>query len=112
MKQSSKDRLDAVEAEYRGKVLGLETELQKQRERCLTLIEEKEDEVNMLKANMELAFENSFAAAAATVAASSASPLSPSPTTADRERELQLRRAAATTIANTGILSLLPLFGF
>ena len=38
----------------------LEGELQKQRDRCLTLIEEKEDEVNMLKSNMELAFEQAF----------------------------------------------------
>ena len=39
----------------------MEAEFGKQRDRCVTLVEEKEDEVAMLKANMELAFESAFA---------------------------------------------------
>ena len=38
-----------IDAFSRSRMLHLETELQKQRDRCLTLIEEKEDEVAMLK---------------------------------------------------------------
>ncbi len=100
--QSSKDRLESVESDFRSKVLGLEAELQKQRERCLVLIEEKEDEVNMLKSNMEMAFEKTFAAAAAAAAAATSSAAGPSPLSPEQDRELQLRRAAASTIASTG----------
>ena len=86
LKLSMKDQHESAESEHRAKLTVLETELQKQRERCLTLIEEKEDEVSMLKSNMELAFEKAF-------------------TSADgRMRDNQLRMAAATTIANTGKL--------
>ncbi len=77
-----KDKLDTAESDYRSKILQLEAELQKQRDRCLTLIEEKEDEVDMLKSNMELAFERAFAVS--------------------EPGEEQLRRAAAATIANSG----------
>lgn len=77
-KKKAKEDLDQKENEFRAKILSLESELQKQRDRCLTLIEEKEDEVpdddldldhhhlslifqvNMLKSNMELAFETAF----------------------------------------------------
>ena len=50
------------ELDLKGKVLHLETELQKQRERCLTLIEEKEDEVASLKSSVSLALEAALAA--------------------------------------------------
>ena len=60
LKQKHRQALEAAEADYRSRVHNLETEFQKQRDRCLTLIEEKEDEVSMLKSNMELAFESAF----------------------------------------------------
>ena len=79
-------KLDAMENEYRSKMLKLESELQKQRERCLTLIEEKEDEVNMLKSNMELAFDSAFS--------TSGGSKENSP-----DRDLKLAAAAATATA-------------
>ena len=48
LKDSLKSQSDSLENDFRAKVLQLETELAKQRERCLTLIEEKEDEVKIL----------------------------------------------------------------
>ncbi len=104
-----------MESDFRAKVLGLETELQKQRDRCLTLIEEKEDEVNMLKSNMEMAFEKTFAAAtaAANTVGGDSNFEGGTRMTPERERELQLRRAAASSIASTGeILKMSSLFQF
>ncbi|TRY76795.1 hypothetical protein TCAL_07417 [Tigriopus californicus] len=62
LNESALERELAKEQEFKTKYLNVECELQKQRERCLTLIEEKEDEVSMLKSNMELVFQKAFAA--------------------------------------------------
>lgn len=62
LNESVTERELAKEQEFKTKYLNVERELQKQRERCLTLIAEKEDEVSMLKSNMELAFQKAFAA--------------------------------------------------
>jgi hypothetical protein len=82
-KQSARSKMEELDSEYRAKTAQLEEELQKQRERCITLIEEKEDEVSMLKANMELAFESSF-----------------SPDSANRDKQL---RAAASSMASGNV---------
>ena len=67
-KVTSRESQASSEAEFRNRILSLEEELKKQRERCITIIEEKEDEVNMLKSNMEAALEAAFRAAANTAA--------------------------------------------
>ena len=59
-KLEAKEKLESLDNDYKAKLLNLESELQKQRERCLTLIEEKEDEVAMLKSSLESAFEKAF----------------------------------------------------
>ncbi len=51
----------------KGKILQLEYELQKQRDRCLALIEEKEDEVASLKSSVSIALEAALSAAAQAV---------------------------------------------
>ena len=63
-KANCKEMQANVEVELKNRILDLEGELKKQRERCMTIIEEKEDEVNMLKSNMETTLEAAFRAAA------------------------------------------------
>ena len=46
------------------KIVELEDELNKQRERCLILIEEKEDEISTLKSGVAVALEAALNAAA------------------------------------------------
>ena len=67
-KATSKESHASAEVELKNRILSLEGELKKQRERCITIIEEKEDEVNMLKSNMETTLEAAFRAAAKTAA--------------------------------------------
>ena len=67
-KANCKEMQVNVEVELKNRILDLEGELKKQRERCMTIIEEKEDEVNMLKSNMETTLEAAFRAAAKTAA--------------------------------------------
>lgn len=62
LKCAHKEALEAKESDLKAKMLQLESEVQKQRERCLALIAEKEDEVATLKSNMELALETAFSA--------------------------------------------------
>ena len=81
----------AAESEHRSRMMHLETELQKQRDRCLTLIEEKEDEVAMLKSNVAVAFESAFA--------SSSSPDGKSGAAAEA---MQLRMAAVNLRSSSG----------
>merc|ERR1712029_166212 len=50
------------ELDLKNKVIQLESEVEKQRQRCLTIIEEKEDEVAMLKSTMETTIEMAFRA--------------------------------------------------
>ena len=56
------------ETDLKNRILSLEGELKNQRERCITIIEEKEDEVSMMKSNMETTLEAAFRAAAKTAA--------------------------------------------
>ena len=70
-KASCRESQTNSEADLKNRILSLEGELKKQRERCMTIIEEKEDEVNMLKSNMETTLEAAFRAAAKTAAAAS-----------------------------------------
>ncbi len=58
----------------KGKILQLETELQKQRDRCLALIDEKEDEVASLKSSVSVALEAALSAAVQVGNAKSSSP--------------------------------------
>ena len=67
-KATCKESQTNAEVDLKNRILSLEEELKKQRERCLTIIEEKEDEVNMLKSNMESTLEAAFRAAAKTAA--------------------------------------------
>ena len=69
-KANCKESQANTEVELKNRILNLESELKKQRERCMTIIEEKEDEVNMLKSNMETTLEAAFRAAAKTAAKS------------------------------------------
>ena len=69
-KANCKESQVNVELELKNRIINLESELKKQRERCMTIIEEKEDEVNMLKSNMETTLEAAFRAAAKTAAKS------------------------------------------
>ena len=69
-KANCKESQINVELELKNRIINLESELKKQRERCMTIIEEKEDEVNMLKSNMETTLEAAFRAAAKTAAKS------------------------------------------
>ena len=48
------------EADLKNKIIQLEAEVGKQRQRCLTIIEEKEDEVAHLKSAMETTIEMAF----------------------------------------------------
>ena len=69
-KANCKELQANAELELKNRIINLESELKKQRERCMTIIEEKEDEVNMLKSNMETTLEAAFRAAAKTAAKS------------------------------------------
>ena len=62
------------EQDLKGTIVQLETELQKQRERCLTLIEEKEDEVASLKSSVSIALEAALTAAVQPASSKSSSP--------------------------------------
>ena len=81
-KASCKETQSNAEADLKNRILSLEEELKKQRERCLTIVEEKEDEVNMLKSNMESTLEAAFRAAAKTAANSA---LTRGPSTSNEE---------------------------
>ena len=49
-----KDELNATELDYRGRLSLLEQQLQKQRERSLSLLEEKEQEILTLKSTFQI----------------------------------------------------------
>jgi flagellar motor component MotA len=49
-----KEELTATEIDYRGRLSLLEQQLQKQRERSLSLLEEKEQEIQMLKSTFQM----------------------------------------------------------
>lgn len=49
-----KEELAATEMDYRGRLSLLEQQLQKQRERSLSLLEEKEQEIQMLKSTFQM----------------------------------------------------------
>lgn len=53
-KMKWKEALNSLEGEYRSKISQLENELQKQRERSLSLLEEKEKEIKTLKTSFEI----------------------------------------------------------
>lgn len=53
-KKKWKDTFTTLESEYRSKVSQLENELQKQRERSVSLLEEKEKEIKTLKTSFEI----------------------------------------------------------
>lgn len=86
-KASCKESQANTEVELKNRILNLEGELKKQRERCMTIIEEKEDEVNMLKSNMETTLEAAFRAAAKTAAKSALG----NETSISEKNDLQLR---------------------
>ena len=73
LKKEAESVRAAHEADLKNKILQLEEEVGKQRQRCMTIIEEKEDEVAMLKSTMETTIEMAFRAS------SSNSKKSPSP---------------------------------
>jgi CII-binding regulator of phage lambda lysogenization HflD len=50
----NRDTISSLEADYRSKISQLEQQLQKQRERSLVLLEEKENEIRALKTSYEL----------------------------------------------------------
>ena len=66
LKADSKEALTAHDSDTKAKIVQLEAEVAKQRQRCLTIIDEKEDEVAMLKSTMEATIEAAFRAAAST----------------------------------------------
>lgn len=49
-----KDQISSMEADFRGKLSELEVQLQKQRERSLSLLEEKENEIKTLKTSFDV----------------------------------------------------------
>jgi hypothetical protein len=49
-----KEGLNATELDYRGRLSLLEQQLQKQRERSLSLLEEKEQEIRTLKSTFQM----------------------------------------------------------
>jgi hypothetical protein len=53
-RSKSRDALSSIESDYRSKMSQLEQQLQKQRERSLMLLEEKENEIRTLKTSYEL----------------------------------------------------------
>lgn len=57
-RQKWKDLIGSMEMDFRGKVAELEQQLQKQRERSLGLLEEKENEIKSLKASFEVFIPN------------------------------------------------------
>ena len=70
LKDKAREAQATAEVDLKNRILSLEEELKKQRDRCITIIEEKEDEVQMLKSNMETTLEAAFRAAANTAARS------------------------------------------
>ena len=70
LKDKAREAQATAEVYLKNRILSLEEELKKQRDRCITIIEEKEDEVQMLKSNMETTLEAAFRAAANTAARS------------------------------------------
>lgn len=52
MKTKSKHEIAALESDCRAKILELEQQLQKQRERTLTLLEEKDTEISLLRSSL------------------------------------------------------------
>lgn len=53
-RNKSREQINSLEIDYRNKVSQLEQQLQKQRERSLLLLEEKENEIRTLKTSYEL----------------------------------------------------------
>jgi len=53
LKERSKKDLEAKESEFKIKIVQLEMEIQKQRDRCLNLIEEKDEELSALKNKLD-----------------------------------------------------------
>jgi len=62
LKKEAKDVQSATVKDLKNRIVQLEAEVSKQRQRCLTIIEEKEDEVAMLKSTMESTIEMAFRA--------------------------------------------------
>ena len=53
MKDQHKNEMDAKDSEFKKKVIQLEAELHKQRDRCLNMIQEKEDELAVMKSKLD-----------------------------------------------------------